>query len=227
MQATSLILSLRRSLFGALGALAAMLAIASPTSAAQLKPFDHAAKDKTLVEFRLRLIAAADSRDFLRLEPLLSPGVQLSFGGHTGIAEARKMFRDDPSLWDKLARALRHGGGFETDRETNKTMFIAPYTYFAKAPPGLDPFEYVIVTGENVAVRARPSTVSAPLKRLSYETIPTASGGISDATWQRVKLPDGRIGYVAQRYLATAGDHRAGIQKADGQWKMIFFLAGD
>ena len=137
------------------------------------------------------------------------------------------MFRDDPSLWDKLARALRRGGGFETDRETKTTMFIAPYTYFAKAPPGLDPFEYVIVTGENVAVRARPSMVSAPLTRFSYESLPTASGGTSNASWQRVKLPDGRIGYVARRFLATAGDHRAGIQKVDGQWKVVFFLAGD
>lgn len=199
----------------------------APSLAAPFKPFDEAAKDKSLVEFRQRLLAAAESRDFQRLEPFLSPNVQLSFGGQFGITDAKTMFAEQPDLWDELARLLRRGGRFNTDSASGTRMFVAPYTFFAEPPPGLDVFEYVIVTGDKVPVRAEPAADSPVIGQLGYETVATDNDGTSDDEWQRVKLPNGKAGYVERQYAATAADYRAGFQKLDGQWKMVFFLAGD
>jgi len=217
----------RRGRIGLAAVLSAALVVAMPSLAAQLKPFDHASQDKSVAAFRHALITAVDARDFPALEKFLAPNIQLSFGGHAGIAAARKMFRDDPGLWAKLAHVLRRGGGFELERKTKRRIFVAPYTYFAKGPQGLDPFEFVILTGKHVAIRTEPSTSSAVLTRVSYDILPTVSGGISNRAWEHVKLPDGRSGYVTRQYVATVADHHAGFEKIGGQWKMIFFLAGD
>lgn len=198
-----------------------------PSLAAQFKPFDHARQDQSLVDFRTRLMAAVETRDFKELRPFLSQDVQLSFGGHAGIAEAERLFAERPDLWATLAEVLRRGGGFARPQELDERIFVAPYTFFADAPPGLDVFEFVVVTGEGVAARAQASADANVLARFSYEILPIDQTANSNEEWQGVKLPNGRTGYVSQTYVASPVDHRAGFRKIDGQWKMIFFLAGD
>jgi hypothetical protein len=204
-----------------------LLALAAPAMAAPLKPFDHATEDASLVQYRRALVAAVETRDFGKLEKFLSPNVQLSFGGHSGLAEAKTMFKEQPDLWDKLARVLRNGGGFQTDRETRARMFVAPYTFFAKTPANLDAFEFVVLTGKDVPVYAKASTGSAVVKRLGYEVLAVDSKNKATEAWQPVKLKGGKSGWIEQKHLTSPVDHRAGFQKTGGAWKMIFFLAGD
>lgn len=213
--------------FRLLAACVLLATTAMPSPAAQLKPFDHATRDQNLVDYRSRLIAAVEARDFDELRIFLSSDIQLSFGGHSGLAETEKFFSEQPELWDKLRTLLRRGGGFQGLDETDDRIFVAPYTFFAEPPPGLDVFEFVVVTGEGVAARAKGTTDSAVLARYSYEILPVDMMAESNDQWQGVKLPDGRTGYISQRYVASPVDHRAGFRKIDGQWKMIFFLAGD
>lgn len=214
-------------LFRLVAACALLAVTAMPSPAAQLKPFDHATRDESLVDYRNRLVAAVEARDFEELRAFLSPDIQLSFGGHSGLAEAEKFFSEQPDLWERLATLLHRGGGFENPLDTDDKVFVAPYTFFAEPPPGLDVFEFVVVTGEGVAARASGTTDSAVLARYSYEIVPVDMTANSNDQWQGVKLPDGRTGYISQQYVASPVDHRAGFQKIEGQWKMIFFLAGD
>lgn len=218
---------LAHPVIGILAALAMTMATTGFSPAAPFKPFDEGTKDKSLVAFRQRLMAAVESRDFQQLVPFLSPEVQLSFGGRSGIADAKTMFAEQPDLWDELARLLRRGGRFINVPASGTRMFVAPYTFFAEPPPGLEVFEYVIVTADKVPVHAEPSADSAIVGQLGYETVATDNDGTSDDDWQRVKLPNGKAGYIERQYAATPVDYRAGFQELGGRWKMIFFLAGD
>jgi hypothetical protein len=194
---------------------------------AELRPFDEAVANPGLVAYRDRLLAAVEFRDFAALQPFLDPDIKLSFGGHEGLEDARALFRDRPGLWDELARVLRSGGGFHPEVEPESRLFVAPYTFFAHRATDLDPFELVVATGERVPVHAAASAQSEVLARVDYEILPIDLDSPFDQPWLHVKLADGRVGYVERDRVAFPAGYRAGFQKIDGEWRMIFFLAGD
>jgi len=204
------------------------LAITGTAAAAQLKPFDEASRDAGLIETRERLVAAVEARDFQALAPMLSANIQLSFGGHYGIGEAAKMFSQDPGLWAKLAMILRQGGGFQKEGDTGREIFVAPYTFFAEPPAGGDAFGTLVLAGEGIKVRRKPTAKAKVVATVSHEVV---SADLSTNPWQgdwvRIKLEGGRVGYVARKHAVFGVGHRAGFEKTADGWKMVFFLAGD
>ena len=68
----------------------------------------------------------------------------------------------------------------------------------------------------------------APVRaRVDYEILPLDTSTNMVPGWWAVTLPDGESGYVEARLAVSPVDYRAGVQETDGQWRMIFFLAGD
>lgn len=211
-----------------------LLFLAAPLAAAQVAPLvprDDGARDPSFLTFRGRLLEALAARDTAAVLGAFAPDARLSFGdappGPAGVRAvwlgARRY--DGLSLWPTLARVVGTGSV-----RSPEGLLTAPYTYDG-LPAGLDAFTHGVVVGENVTVRAAPSSEAEALTRLSYAIVLVAEWGYSDdpaaRLWHRVRLADGREGYVAGEYLWSPVGYRAGFEKRDGRWQIVFFVAGD
>lgn len=192
---------------------------------AKLLPVDEAARDPSFFLFRARLLDAVARRDVPAILQVLAPDILNSFGGNGGIAEFKEMWKPeapDSLLWTELARALAMGGKFE-----GRDEFQAPYV--AATWPELDPFENGAIVGENVRVRARPDKNAEVLASLSFDIVEVLDWGGEPGPeqWVKMKLRDGREGYVAAVFIASGACQRAHFSRQDGAWKMVAFVAGD
>ena len=212
--------------------------LASAPAAAQvasLRPIDEATDDPAFITFRGRLLAALATRDTAAVLAAFAPDARLSFGpdppGPDGVRRLwlgpRRAMR--PTLWEALTVVL----GMGSVRDDNNASFAsAPYVYNGW-PDDVDPFSHAAVVGDNVRVRATPGLAGEVLASLSYAVVPVevwgAAGTSSDVPdgWARIRLADGRTGYVSTAYLRSPVDYRAGFEKQAGGWRIVFFLAGD
>jgi hypothetical protein len=69
---------------------------------------------------------------------------------------------------------------------------------------------------------------------LSYDIVLNVSGTDSpepknkaDPAWVRIRLPDGREGFVSAQFIRSPTDYRAGFKKTGGQWLLTHLVAGD
>jgi hypothetical protein len=136
---------------------------------------------------------------------------------------------EGPSLWEELTVILGMGSVQDAG---NAAFASAPYVYNAW-PDDVDPFSHAAIVGENVRVRAAPGLQGEVVATLSYAVVPleawnvgAEAGGIRSG-WARIRLADGRTGFVSGAYLRSPVDYRAGFEKVNGSWRIVFFLAGD
>ncbi|QIF00401.1 SH3 domain-containing protein [Roseimicrobium sp. ORNL1] len=213
--------------------LLALLVCTSPAQTAEpsrkLMPVDEAVKNPSFFLFRAKLQEAVAKKDAAYVLGVIAPDIQTGFDGENGSAAFKKKWNlekpDEASeLWPLLARTLAMGGKFDKDGS-----FQAPYTS-AAWPEEFDSFEHTAVVGENVRVREKADAQSAVVATLSFEVVALAQ---SDAPqeerqpWVKVKLPNGREGYIRQEYVSMAIGFRAYFEKKNGSWVMTAFLAGD
>lgn len=211
--------------------LSLILAVQSISSfagpARKMLPVDEAVKNPTFFLFRARLMEAVAAHDAKQLATFLSPKITMGFGGESGIADFMKQWQPEDKeskLWSELGRVLALGGKFTKDGG-----FSAPY-YYAAWPESddVDPFEWVAVIGENVRVREKPNAGSNAIARVSFELvgIEEQQDGASDE-WMKIKLSDGKKGFVASRFTGSSVGYRAIFGKENGEWKVTAFLTGD
>ena len=193
----------------------------------KILPVDEAVKDPAFFLFRARLMEAVAAHDAKQLATFLSPKIAIGFGGESGIADFMKQWQPDDKeskLWSELGRVLALGGKFSKDGG-----FSAPY-YYAAWPESddVDPFEWVAVIGENVRVREKPDAQSAAVGRVSFELvrIEEQQDGATDE-WTKIKLADGKKGFVSARFTGSSIGYRAVFEKENGEWRLTAFLAGD
>ena len=209
--------------------LISMFAINVSAQVAKFYPVDEASKEPTFFTFRARLIQAVHRRDAGYLLSILSPKIQNSFGGDGGIEEFKttwKPERAQSELWTELANVLSLGGAFDKDG-----IFVAPYIS-AKWPEDKDSFELGAIIGEHVRVRAAPQISSSIMRELAFDIVEVPDWQKNKARgerrdWIKVKLSDGQSGYIAEEFIRSPVDYRAGFAKEQGRWVMIFFIAGD
>ncbi|MCA9793735.1 MAG: SH3 domain-containing protein [Candidatus Eremiobacteraeota bacterium] len=184
----------------------------------QLKPVDNTAEAPDFEAFRTKLLQAVRDHDaaFFRER---SRGAKVSFGMETSLDEMYKL--DDPQdeFWKILSRMIELGGYYEADH----AMVYYPYLY-AKFPENLDSYEYVVVTGEHVNLRAEPSLSAAVVGQASYDLLKVVEW--SDP-WVKVQRPDGSAAYVHKDLVYSPVGHRMGLKKKDGRWMITFLVAGD
>lgn len=211
-------------------ALAGHAAALTPVrSARPILPVNQATRDPALVKVIAEMLAAAKAKDWKRLSPHISERIQLDFGGGAGRAEMGRRLAKSAAHWEELVWVLEHGGSFEKDG-----AFMAPYTFSADIGK-LDPFEAgVLVT--KAKVHAEPREDAAVLAELDRTAVRVVDWKHSDSTpspfyrrtdWVQVELADKRKGWLQAKYVRSAVDFRAAIQKQRGVWKMNAFLAGD
>jgi hypothetical protein len=194
--------------------------------ARKLLPVDEAAKDPSFFIFRARLQEALAKHDMAFVLSVVTPDIQIGFGGDDGIEAFKKAWKPeakDSGMWSELARVLALGGKFTEDGQ-----FQAPYVS-AAWPEDLDPIEHVAIVGENVRVREKPDANSAVMASLSYDlvTLVESSGQAGKGPWSKIKLADGREGYVSDAFLGSGASLRAYFEKKNGAWKMTALVAGD
>lgn len=190
----------------------------------RILPVDQAARDPALFAFRARVATAVAARDTATLLAATAPDVMLSFGGDIGRDLMLSWLRDPVShgrdLWVELGAALALGGTFRDD-----TLFVAPYT-FTTFPRSRDSWEDLVVIDGGVRVRSAPDPAARVLATLAFEVV-AAPADTSGGDWARVRLRDGRTGYVARRFVRSPIDCRASFERRGGRWWLTSLVAGD
>jgi len=201
----------------------------STAQVAKLYPVDEAARDPSFFIFRARLLEAIQLRDAAFIISILSPSIKNSFGGNDGIEEFKKFWKPEHSesrLWNTLMRVVGLGGSFD-----GNSRFMAPYTY-SKFPEEIDGFTHGVIIGENVRVRKEPGTAGEVIGTLSYDIVKVIdwepkTAGANKEKWVLVSLGKEARGYVAETYIRSPIDYRAGFEKREGRWELTFFVSGD
>ncbi|MGE0734270.1 MAG: SH3 domain-containing protein [Alphaproteobacteria bacterium] len=216
----------------AVAAMTVVLAVPGTLHAEKALPVDEATKDQALVQMRAALIDAVQAKDLRKVMSFMAPTIELSFGGLSGPAAFAQLVRQDPKLWGELLTVLKRGGRFDPDGN-----FVAPYAFdypcrAVDCGVGGDEFNIAIVVEHNANLHVEPDRISRIITPLSYDIVRVLDWGGEDKDdaktgWIKVRTADGKEGFVRRAAVYAALDYRAGFQKIDGQWKMIFFVVGD
>ncbi|MEJ2119283.1 MAG: hypothetical protein P8Z76_01000 [Alphaproteobacteria bacterium] len=238
-------------LFVMLAVIAAM-----PARAETVRPFDEGPQDKSFVAFRTSVLTALKARNYRALGRAAASDIFLGFGGHNGRAQFLRYLAGDKTMHGKLAPklaadyrghlewVLRNGGGFTK----NRRHFIAPYqnAYESRVPKcetkprpktrvcALDPHARGYIIGRDIPIYAAQSSRSKIVARLTYRlveldkhVIKRLPDGRRVRQWSRVKLADGRRGWVRPIQYYAATGYRLRAAKRRGRWQITHFLAGD
>ena len=208
----------------------ALLVFGARAKERKLLPVDEGVRDPSFKAFRDGLLEALRRRDKKFVLSILDPKIRLSFGDDSGVEDFKKYWKIESAnseLWDELSTVLSLGGTFDTSG--GQRLFCAPYTY-SRFPEDLDAFEYAPITGKDVRVRARPGASSRVVATLSYSIVRAEFSGTDggrSSGWVKIVTPDGKPGYVSDKYIRSPVDYRACFRKARGKWLMTLFVAGD
>ena len=221
--------------------LSMMLLLMAPVAGAQVLravPVDEGPRDPSFQAYRTAFLDAVVRRDIDAILSLTSEDVHLSFGGYAGHADFREKLTVSPEriseeyqheiprmraeYWAALEDVLRMGGRFEDDG----SAFSAPYTDTVRPPDDMDPYATYFVIGQRVALRDRPIRWGKLIDRLDHDIVTVLEGGEGTA-FRKVRLADGREGFVHGDYLRSQVGYRASFRKDGGVWKLERFIAGD
>ena len=202
----------------------------------QVLPVDEAKKDASFFAFREKFIAAVKKHDVKFLLDTLDRNVKGSFGGDSGIADFKRLWKlDKPNskLWTELLTVLTNGGTFVKDAGVKNKQFCASYS-FTVFPTNLDSFQYQMIFGNNISLRARPDSKAASIAKLSYNVVKVdyeksvkKPKSEDDYSWLKIETIGGKKGFVSAEFVRSPIDYRGCFEKINGKWKMTFFLAGD
>lgn len=216
-------------------ALALLTATPVAAQVGTLEPVDEAAADPSFVLFRARLLEAIATRDTAFVAAHLDPNATLSFGGASGIEGFRKLWLNEDAveadLWPTIVSFLPFGSTYDANpaglAADATARAITPY-WFGAWPDSLAEgvFDHVVIVGEDVNVRAAPSTEALVLAQLSHAIVPSPWAG-GNEPWVPITLASGEEGYVAHQFVRSPIGYRMGFEKADGRWRITFFVAGD
>lgn len=202
---------------------------------------DESYKDKSFWNFKTELEYCIIKKDLKKLRSFLASGINVG-------KDACKEFECTPNefiqyffgdganhenSWSELLTVVRLG--FSKSSEKGKVVsnkgtesFTAP-SYLKK----INTDKEVIILGENVNIRQKPSLKGKVLRMVSYEKFkcdcnivdykPTTIQSSDGIQWLEIKLPNGLVGYVSLDLTSYAIDKEMTIKKIDGQWKIISF----
>ncbi|NNE84173.1 MAG: hypothetical protein HKN28_09405 [Alphaproteobacteria bacterium] len=196
--------------------------------AVKILPVDQASQDPKFLAVRDKLLAAVRRRDVEAVVAVAAEDIKLSFGGDYGRDQFRQRLATDDngeggSYWAELEWALKLGGVFNGD---HGRQFCTPYVSCTGSHQcgDCDPFETLVAVSDRAPVYATADSESAILTHLSYDVVTLVDYG---SPRQRIRLADGRIGYVAFPDFRSPIGYRAYFEKREGRWQMRIFIAGD
>ena len=157
------------------------------------------------------------------------PTFRVDFDGGKGpLAFAKHWKPDTPdsAVWKILDRLLSLGGTFYTP-----TLFAIPYVY-TKFPFDLDPFEYVVVTRDQAALRAEADPDATPIvgcKPRLWDQAGSEGAGPARTRpdWLKVEVPDEPQGFVAAEDVYSPAGYRVFFEKRGGKWIWFSLVCAD
>jgi hypothetical protein len=198
----------------------------------KLLPVDEAKNDPSFQLFRSDLLSAVKSHDADFLLGALHPAVENGYDIEKGVDEFTKRWKpSDPesSVWDVLSSILTGGGSF-SERDGHRE-FCGPYVVsqwskvVQQLPKGSDSLDYVVITGQDVAVRRDPRVTGPIVTTLSYDVVKSvpnsqvldrSTAGFS--SWIKIKTPNGQEGFVPDSYIQGPMDFGACFRRTSGKW---------
>jgi len=200
---------------------------------ATIAPVDEAATDPTWTAFKARFVEAAQRRDRKSLLQVIDPDVDSGPDSKRGLEEFRRRWdwdKDTSPLWRELVSAISHGGAFLKGSKGVHRV-CAPYVA-VRWPSDVDPFVNGAITARDVLVKARPSSQSDTIVRMSYDVVRVEDWEVADETasvpqkWTKIRVDNGS-GFIPEEQIRSPIEHLACFLKTGSQWRLVSFTAGD
>ncbi|MEB3211752.1 MAG: SH3 domain-containing protein, partial [Leptolyngbyaceae bacterium] len=196
-----------------------------PAEAAPRQPLQLSDEGQTsgdFIAFRNTLRQAVQNRDAEFIRAIAAPGIRLTFGLPITIED---LDLDNPNapFWKHMEKAIATGCanevfGVAPERES----WICPHVFLAPdALPSIDPYEDIVIVGENINVRSAPTDDSPVIDTVSNEVVRhdyDSANEMTDAQrqamstlegWQPIITSTGQRGYVSSRYAYSPIGYRA------------------
>ncbi|NJR50843.1 MAG: SH3 domain-containing protein [Leptolyngbyaceae cyanobacterium CSU_1_3] len=210
---------------------------------------DDTARDREFAQFRQQVERAIQKRDAQFVSSLIPvEGVAIGFGAPQTLKDLNLA---DPkaSFWGLLKKAMGAScGTTHLDSASQTKGWICPTVqreFYKQYPPtpGSEGVNYeltrVIVVGDRVNVRSKPSLNSSVVGVLSNEIVEFDRRSFKNSQeeeieayspiegWTAVILPNGQKGYVYNRYAYHPLENRIIFGKVKGQWQIVQVPGGD
>lgn len=186
----------------------------------------------SLLRAKAELRDIVTRRDMRALLAHVRAETKLDFGGSEGREGFRAIWDSDADARQRLWSTLEGILALPGEARQGGSEYCAPYVFCMDLPGELDPYEALVVTGEDVAIRGQPSSSGAVLRRVDHVVLNRAEGqpGYKPTSgWTRVALADGTTGYVSTRWVRSPIDFRLTLRADDGtgSWWLGFLITGD
>jgi len=202
--------------------------------------YDQSFRDLSFVKFRNQLTEAILERDTSKLFPLLAAEVHASDKCNYApkdcmMEEFRHAGPDRDKLWSDLLKAISFGFSENVVKDVIYRLAGKGEVVF-QAPSYLKTFDdknkqYLLVLGQNVNVREKPTPYSKVVAQVSLETLkyvdPMLTGSRGDfyfadgKQWYQVMLRDGRTGFIVEDFTSAGLNRELSVKKINGEWKII------
>lgn len=208
-------------------ALSMLLSLASSANALpkKLPPVDQCSADPSFSKFLSGLKQAVATKDKRAFIAMLSPHVLVNFGGAAGPKAFEDSWDFDPSnnndgIWAQLRKMLPLGCA------RDKNARIIPSLAIQFDPDSDEQvFEAMLVVAPGAKLRGTPEPDSPALATLSWDVVTAVDQGGDFQT--KVRLADGREGYMHDDELYSPLNYRMVVEKLRGKWMITAFVAGD
>ena len=203
------------------GALAFAFFLAA--GAAKLPPVDQCSADPGFKAFHTDLAGAVTKRDGDALLKLLAPDVMVNFGGDSGREAFDKQWEvrsKTSEIWPQLEIILPLGCA-----QVGEARVMPSLAGQFEGNDDEDVFQQMVVISDKAELRAGPEADSRVVAKLAWDVVSVieASGDVL----MKIRLADGREGWLPAAQLYSPLDYRAAVEKRDGKWMITAFVAGD
>jgi hypothetical protein len=201
------------------------MALAAAATPARLPPVDQCSRDPGFKVFHSSLKQAVAKRDGPALMKLLAPDVLINFGGENGRAAFAKQWEVNSAkseVWKQLD-AILPLGCVRVEQARVIPSLAGQFDYDEDA----DVFELAVVVSPAAKLRKTSAANSDVMATLSWDVVrPIANEGEAQ-TQTKVRLNDGREGWLWTKEVRAPIDYRATMEKRKGKWMITAFVAGD
>jgi hypothetical protein len=193
------------------------------------RPFqlvDDAERYRGFYQFRQQLRQAIQQRNAKFIRAISTKDIQLTLGRFPQTWSDEKL--DDPKapIWQELEKTFALG----CRTKSQGKGWICP-NVFEDWADNLNPFDHVVILQSKVSVYAQASK-KAPVIGLLSKEIVKLDRELQNSSpflpnWNRIILPNGRLGFVEEKFAYSPIGYRTTLSKTKDDWKMDRFLGGD
>ena len=202
---------------------ALLLVLAAGGAPLKLPPVDQCSRDPSFKAFHSSLKQIVARRDGPALLRLVAPDILVSFGGENGRASFAKQWQPGSAtseLWPQFDAILPLGCA----RVENARVIPSLAGQF-DSDQDEDVFELAVVVSPGAKLRTTSAKDSKVMATLAWDVVrPLSNEGEAQT---KVRLANGREGWLWTREVRAPIDYRATIEKRKGKWMITAFVAGD